>query len=688
MRQRDPDETAQSFTDRHPWIDGRLVDRAVSRVLAGESIVFSGPAGSGAPLYVLAVEAQVKAQRPDVWRAAQWFQDAASLSTDARMSLLETIRRGTTPVVLGLSSLPRTDAAAPIGRFAMALSRAWLDGSAHRIDVGRLSDDALIRLMREIGSADRLPLVSRARVVAWSNGVRVLAQQLHAAAVGAGPDAEAQKRAMARPHLGSALFDAYSSLLMPLSEHDQRMLAHLIENGEGTPAAEVVGSEMAMRLEAARVLSAPDADGMSHIPEPLVRVAVTMRTLGGRSEQVQDAASARDTGEPVTVPTGAPRRPEVAAIFERVMNMDFVGANDGARRILLLPSAAPRDRYLAAVAAGLSTAYAGSWTESALLFERADTLADVFPHDIHGWDELLGLWLEAYARTLSGAPLDGVCTRLTRRAVAAVNEEDDGSLLLASALSACLHAMSGNAGAAELELAVVSANAAGFDEHQWILPMVRIAVATCFAVRGEVARAEELLQISRAAAEKVPLVRWYLSVADCALEYARGSSGETPTSETADLLLRTGRGGLLLELHALFHFVTAVRTAGPDHVERLRTLSTLVDAPVSTIVRRWSGTGHARGDGDHSPFLLWSAGHWAGATSAERVAGGVELLSDREREVAALIAEGLSNRRIAERLFLSVRTVESHVYVARQKVGAATRKDLGAMVAARTAAAS
>lgn len=655
-------------------------------MLAGESVVFSGPAGSGAPLYVFAVEAQVKAKRPDVWRSAHWCADAASLSTDARMTLLETIRRGSTPVVLGLSSLPRTDAAAPVGRFAMALSRAWLDGSAHRIDVGRLSDDALIRLMREIGSAERLPLVSRARVVAWSNGVRVLAQQLHAAAVAAGPDAEAQKRAMARPHLGSALFDAYSSLLLPLSEHDQRMLAHLIETGDQTPAAEVVGSEMAMRLEAARVLSAPDADGNSHIPEPLVRVAVTMRTLGGRSEQVHDAA-VRDSEEPVTVPTGAPRRPEVAAIFQGVLNMDFVGANDGARRILLLPSAAPRDRYLAAVAAGLSTAYAGSWTESALLFERADTLADVFPHDINGWDELLGLWLEAYARTLSGASLDGVFMRLTRRAVSAVNEADDGSLLLASALSACLNAMSGNAVAAELELGVVSANAAGLSEHEWILPMVRIAVATCFAVRGDLARAEELLQISRAAAEKVPLVKWYLSVADSAVAHARRPAGESPTTEEQDLLLRTGRGGLLLEMHALFHFVTAVRNAAPQptHVERLRHLSTLVDAPVSSIVRRWSGSGHARGDGDRAPFLLWSTGHWAGQTSAERVIGGVELLSDREREVATLIAEGLSNRRIAERLFLSVRTIESHVYVARQKVGAATRKDLGAMVAARAA---
>ena len=36
-------------------------------------------------------------------------------------------------------------------------------------------------------------------------------------------------------------------------------------------------------------------------------------------------------------------------------------------------------------------------------------------------------------------------------------------------------------------------------------------------------------------------------------------------------------------------------------------------------------------------------------------------LSAREHEVVALIADGLSNRKIAERLVLSVRTVERHI---------------------------
>lgn len=61
--------------------------------------------------------------------------------------------------------------------------------------------------------------------------------------------------------------------------------------------------------------------------------------------------------------------------------------------------------------------------------------------------------------------------------------------------------------------------------------------------------------------------------------------------------------------------------------------------------------------------------------------GSEEPLTAREREVAVLAARGLSNREIAGRLFLSVRTVESHVYLARRKLGAASRRDLAGRLA-------
>ncbi|MGI5240299.1 response regulator transcription factor [Dactylosporangium sp. CA-139066] len=48
-------------------------------------------------------------------------------------------------------------------------------------------------------------------------------------------------------------------------------------------------------------------------------------------------------------------------------------------------------------------------------------------------------------------------------------------------------------------------------------------------------------------------------------------------------------------------------------------------------------------------------------------------LTAREQEVAALVAEGLSNRQIAERLYLSARTVENHVTHILVKLGFESR---------------
>jgi DNA-binding CsgD family transcriptional regulator len=55
-------------------------------------------------------------------------------------------------------------------------------------------------------------------------------------------------------------------------------------------------------------------------------------------------------------------------------------------------------------------------------------------------------------------------------------------------------------------------------------------------------------------------------------------------------------------------------------------------------------------------------------------------LTDREREIVLLLGQGLSNRDVAERLTVSVRTVEGHIYKAMAKTGTASREELAALL--------
>ena len=59
-------------------------------------------------------------------------------------------------------------------------------------------------------------------------------------------------------------------------------------------------------------------------------------------------------------------------------------------------------------------------------------------------------------------------------------------------------------------------------------------------------------------------------------------------------------------------------------------------------------------------------------------------LTRREREIVELASHGATNAEIAERLVLSVRTVESHLYRAMGKLGIGTRHELRSLQAGRT----
>ena len=66
-----------------------------------------------------------------------------------------------------------------------------------------------------------------------------------------------------------------------------------------------------------------------------------------------------------------------------------------------------------------------------------------------------------------------------------------------------------------------------------------------------------------------------------------------------------------------------------------------------------------------------------------RPKSGWAALTETERKVAALLAEGLSNPDIAARMFTSRRTVQYHVSNILAKLGLSSRVELAALVVRR-----
>ncbi|HEX3824839.1 MAG TPA: response regulator transcription factor [Mycobacteriales bacterium] len=85
----------------------------------------------------------------------------------------------------------------------------------------------------------------------------------------------------------------------------------------------------------------------------------------------------------------------------------------------------------------------------------------------------------------------------------------------------------------------------------------------------------------------------------------------------------------------------------------------------------------ASGDSLISPAMTRRLiAEFASRAKQPRPAAELDALTDREREVMALVAEGLSNQQIGERLFMSPATARTHVSRTMTKLGARDRTQL------------
>ncbi|MCW2558835.1 MAG: response regulator containing a CheY-like receiver domain and an DNA-binding domain [Mycobacterium sp.] len=120
-----------------------------------------------------------------------------------------------------------------------------------------------------------------------------------------------------------------------------------------------------------------------------------------------------------------------------------------------------------------------------------------------------------------------------------------------------------------------------------------------------------------------------------------------------------------------------------EEFERMGDLVAAVDAAAhaATGYRRQNLRGSALACSTRADGLARQCG---GASTPALGQATEELpLTGREREIAMLIAAGLSSPAIAERLSLSVRTVESHIHRAMKKTGTTSRDELANLVRRR-----
>jgi DNA-binding CsgD family transcriptional regulator len=222
-----------------------------------------------------------------------------------------------------------------------------------------------------------------------------------------------------------------------------------------------------------------------------------------------------------------------------------------------------------------------------------------------------------------------------------------------------------------------------------------------------------------------PQTAVFLPELELARAWERACAGQTSAAQAhavhaAQIARQSGM--YAVEMRALH---TAVRLDNRSHAERLAELATTLNTALAEAIAQ-----HARGLADRDGDLLDAAAHrfadmgamafaadaaaqaarehartgqrgkeTKSSTRARWLASEHEIrtpavhsvaqplpITDREREIANLAAAGLSNRQIAERLSVSVRTVEGHVYRIFAKLGVERREQLIQLVRARSEA--
>jgi DNA-binding NarL/FixJ family response regulator len=205
------------------------------------------------------------------------------------------------------------------------------------------------------------------------------------------------------------------------------------------------------------------------------------------------------------------------------------------------------------------------------------------------------------------------------------------------------------------------------DDHHMFRAGVRASLDERVRVVGEAADVDEAVAVVHA--ERPPVV-----LLDVHLPGGNGGGGAEVAQRCADLA-GTTRFLALSVSDAAEDVVAVIRAGARGYVTKNISASDLSGAVVRV----------AGGDAVFSPrlagFVLDAFGTSAGDVAVAD--DEMDRLSKREQEVMRLIARGYTYREVASDLFISVKTVETHVSAVLRKLQLSNRNELTRWAAAR-----
>ncbi|MGN7968405.1 LuxR C-terminal-related transcriptional regulator [Microbacterium sp. 22296] len=373
--------------------------------------------------------------------------------------------------------------------------------------------------------------------------------------------------------------------------------------------------------------------------------------------------------------------------------LEWTAAAEAAGRAVAEVSASPAARLRALVAAGTAETISGCWRRARVYYRAAERMLDArhITDGLLARDRLAALISMLAGHQIAGADGAAVHARLERELARTAREGDGAELPLAGAAAAIAFAGAGRAAESRRELAsAMSRTPSTVPDVDTTL--IELSVAEELALAGGFDDARAIL--ARLDDRGIPLLRRSSLYVQTTILAAEGRHDAARVAARGAAELTRGRSAAALRIRDLFR-LTALGAASEDEVDELVQLAATTDLPLAAeAVRRASARSTAEEElpvDELRLHALWSTREVSRQHSdavidfprPPELGMATGELTAREHEIALMADEGLTNREIATRLFLSVRTVESHIYQARAKVGAASRRELGRMVAAQ-----